>query len=152
LVAIKRPPIGPLRGRKARQAAPQKTGLCGAPRSRAPAPPAVEAVCGVTKRPPLVPFRGRIARQVWLLRTPSIPCARTGGNFVERIAVVPRPPRSGTLWYRVQGHIVLLGHNNTLNVSRAGSGANPRTGGATHRRGSRRLCKTAVTQTTRSFG
>jgi hypothetical protein len=32
--------------------APQKTGLCGAPRFRAPAPPAA-----------------------WLLRTPSIPCA-----------------------------------------------------------------------------
>jgi hypothetical protein len=50
------------------------------------------------------------------LRAPTIPCARTGGGFAERIAVAPRPRWLGTLQGRVQGLAVLPSSNNTLRV------------------------------------
>jgi hypothetical protein len=52
------------------------------------------------------PFGGKIARQVWLLRTPPIPCARTG--FAGR-GLVP-------VELDLRKAAVLLGHNNTLRV------------------------------------
>jgi hypothetical protein len=60
LAAIKRPPPTPFGERNVRQTAPQKTGLCGAPRFRAPAPPAAGANLAVTKVPiESVPLRGK---------------------------------------------------------------------------------------------
>jgi hypothetical protein len=73
------PPFG---GKTARQAAPQKTGLCGAPRSRAPAPPLRDV-------PPSAPW---LLKELPFLRTPPIPCARTASDFRRMNRSVLRAP------------------------------------------------------------
>jgi hypothetical protein len=45
--------------------------------------------------------------------------------YAERVLVCRAPRWLGSSWYRVQRPAVLLGHNNTLNGSRAGSVGNP---------------------------
>jgi hypothetical protein len=60
---------------------PQKTGVWGGSR-----PPKKKNPCFAC-----IFFWPRPLKELPFLRAPSIPCARTGSGFAERIAVAPRP-------------------------------------------------------------